>query len=111
MGEVKLWAAVLHQAARELAGITNDRCLYLREIRKRSARAWIESDDRGAGAFLWIADVIGVDGPRFRRRLLGLADRKTAGTSDKGRVASVRYRANARKVFGGLSSENKKAAL
>ncbi len=54
--------------------------------RRRSAREWFESDRYDVGAFLWCADIIGIDGPSFRHRLLRRADRQIGHMSDKSRA-------------------------
>ena len=109
--EKMLWIAVLHLAALDLVGERGEVHGFIRHHRRQAARAWFASDGRDIGDFLWCADVVGIDGPNFRRRLFRLADRKNGYISGQGRAEIVAPGASLREVFGDFTSENEKAGI
>ena len=69
--ELRLWAAVLDRAIRDL-----------REPEKRDdALAWIESDRVGEGSFKFVADVLQTH-PDYLRRKIAQWDRQRACSLD-----------------------------
>ena len=60
--EQSLWEKVLRLAILDLRRGT--------ELRKRAARAWIESDETETGSFVWTAEVLGLSADAARQAIL-----------------------------------------
>jgi hypothetical protein len=68
--ERRLWAAVLIQAAKDVAGYT-----LVDNERERArvqyfARLWFADDNREVGSFLWICDELELEPSWIRRRMV-----------------------------------------
>lgn len=67
--EAILWSRVLLQAIWDLAGIRLNAPPRDMPRLRASARAWICSDDKTPGSFVWICDSLGLDSRTVRKRI------------------------------------------
>jgi len=88
--ERRLWASVLIQAIRDLAG-------YIVVPNKRDrarvqyhARVWFTSNNRNVGSFLWICDELGVEPSWIRRKMFALINSDRVGKDGAGRCSLSR---------------------
>jgi hypothetical protein len=70
MDEKRLWAAVLIQAIKDLAGFTLIDNARDRPRLQKLARAWFASNNHELGSYLWICDELGLSPSWLRRRMM-----------------------------------------
>ena len=90
MDERRLWAGVLIQAIRDLAGY-----IVVPNQRERArvqyfARLWFASDNRDVGSFLWVCDELELEPSWIRRRMAALINSKQVDRDGAGRVSLLR---------------------
>ena len=90
MDERRLWAGVLIQPIKDLAG-------YGRVYNKREparvqyhARVWFTSDNREDGSYLWVCDQIELEPSWIRRKMFALINSDRVGKDGAGRVSLLR---------------------
>ena len=90
MDERRLWAAVLIQAAKDVAGyalVDNER---ERTRVQYHARVWFASDNREVGSLLWICDELELEPSWIRRKMFALINSDQVGRDGAGRVSLLR---------------------
>ena len=90
MDERRLWAAVLIQAAKDVAGygrVYNER---ERAMVQYFARLWFTDDNREVGSFLWICDQLEVEPSWIRRRRVAQIHSDQVGKDSEGRLSLSR---------------------
>jgi len=90
--ERRLWAGVLIQAIRDLAGY-----IVVPNKRERArlqyhARVWFTSDNRDVGSFLWVCDQIELEPPWIRRKKFALINSDRVGRDGAGWCSISRLR-------------------
>ena len=90
MDERRLWAGVLIQAVKDLAGY-----IVVPNKRERArvqyfARLWFASDNRHVGSFLWICDELELEPSWIRRKMFALINSDQVGRDGAGRVSLLR---------------------
>jgi hypothetical protein len=97
MDERGLWAGVLIQAVKDLAGYGR---VYKQRERARvqyHARLWFTSDNRDVGSFLWICDELELEPSWIRRKMFALINSNQVGRDGAGRCSLLRLQG----LFGG----------
>ena len=90
MDERGLWAGVLIQAVKDLAGYGR---VYKQRERARVqyfARLWFADDNREVGSFLWICDELELEPSWIRRKMFALINSDRVGRDGAGRVSLLR---------------------
>ena len=90
MDERGLWAGVLIQAIKDLAGYGR---VYKQRERVRvqyHARVWFTSDSRDVGSFRWICDELELEPSWIRRKMFALINSDQVGRDGTGRVSLLR---------------------
>lgn len=90
MDERRLWAGVLIQAVKDLAGYSLGLNKRERAGVQYHARVWFTSDNRDVGSFLWVCDQLEVEPSWIRRRMAAQIHSDQVGKHGDGRLSLSR---------------------